>query len=377
MSTESLTEPSGRASSVPTHSTTTAVVSAAVAMVSFQAGASIAKQLIPSIGAPGTTALRLGLSAILVIVLQRSWRTIPTRKVWPVILAYGLSLGAMNFVFYFALRSIPLGIAVAIEFVGPLGVAVFASRRRVDYLWVALAAVGLLLLLPIRATEDRLDPVGVLCALAAGLGWALYIVYGQKAGRAHGAAASTWGLIVAACLIVPIGIADAGRALLAPWIWAFGMAVAVFSSALPYTLEMVALRRLSAKTFGTLMSFEPELRGVGPSAPTTISSISTPSPKAGILPPGNSEEGVDLRVVADDRETVALVQESDRVIDGPLRHLDLPARHRPGSVEHERRVHCRAFVAPRTLGRGDGHGEISHGGLAGRKQRSISLNVHP
>ncbi|HEY6613715.1 MAG TPA: EamA family transporter, partial [Vicinamibacterales bacterium] len=128
------------------------MVSAAVAMVSFQVGASVAKQLIPSIGAPGTTALRLGLSAILVVVLQRAWRTIPTRKVWPVILAYGLSIGATNFVFYFALRSIPLGIAVAIEFVGPLGVAVVASRRRVDYLWVALAAVGLLLLLPIRAT---------------------------------------------------------------------------------------------------------------------------------------------------------------------------------------------------------------------------------
>jgi len=231
-------------------------------MVSFQAGASVAKQLIPAIGAPGTTALRLGLSAILVVVLQRAWRTVPTRTVWPAILAYGLSLGAMNFVFYFALRSIPLGIAVAIEFVGPLGVAVFASRRRVDYLWVALAAVGLLLLLPIRATENRLDPVGVLCALAAGLGWALYIVYGQRAGRAHGAAASTWGLIVAACLVVPIGIAEAGRVLLTPWtpwIWTFGMAVAVFSSALPYTLEMVALRRLSAKTFGTLMSFEPAI----------------------------------------------------------------------------------------------------------------------
>jgi len=262
MSTELLTNPSGRASSVSTHSTTTAVLSAGVAMVSFQVGASVAKQLIPLIGAPGTAALRLGLSAILVIVLQRAWRTIPARKVWPVILAYGLSLGAMNFVFYFALRSIPLGIAVAIEFIGPLGVAVFASRRRVDYLWVALAAAGLLLLLPIRATEHRLDPVGVLCALGAGLGWALYIVFGQKAGRAHGAAASTWGLIVAACLIVPLGIADAGRALLAPWIWTFGMAVAVFSSALPYTLEMVALRRLSAKTFGTLMSFESAIAAI-------------------------------------------------------------------------------------------------------------------
>jgi inner membrane transporter RhtA len=241
---------------------TTAVASAAVAMVSFQIGASVAKQLIPLIGAPGTAALRLGLSAILVIVLQRAWRTIPARKAWPVILAYGLSLGAMNFVFYFALRSIPLGIAVAIEFIGPLGVAVFASRRRVDYLWVALAALGLLLLLPIRTTADRLDPVGVLCALGAGLGWALYIIYGQKAGRAHGAAASTWGLIVAACLIVPIGIADAGRDLLAPWIWTFGVAVAVFSSALPYTLEMVALRRLSARTFGTLMSFEPAIAAI-------------------------------------------------------------------------------------------------------------------
>ena len=155
MSTESPTEAPGRASSVSPHSTTTAVVSAAVAMVSFQVGASVAKQLIPSIGAPGTAALRLGLSAILVVVLQRAWRTIPTRTVWPVVLAYGLSIGATNFVFYFALRSLPLGIAVDIEFIGPLGVAVFASRRRVDYLWVALAAVGLLLLLPIRATEDR------------------------------------------------------------------------------------------------------------------------------------------------------------------------------------------------------------------------------
>jgi inner membrane transporter RhtA len=238
------------------------VISAAVAMVSFQLGASVAKQLIPTIGAPGTTALRLGLSALLVIVLQRAWRTIPTRAVWPVILAYGLSLGAMNFVFYFALQRIPLGIAVAIEFVGPLGVAVAASRRRVDYLWVALAALGLLLLLPIGATTERLDPIGVLCALAAGVGWALYIVYGQKAGRAHGAAAATWGLIVAACLTVPIGLADAGRELTAPWIWTFGMAVAIFSSALPYTLEMVALRRLSAKTFGTFMSFEPAIAAI-------------------------------------------------------------------------------------------------------------------
>jgi inner membrane transporter RhtA len=102
-------------------------------MVPFQIGATFAKQLIPTIGAAGTTALRLGLSALLLVVLQRPWRTIPSRSAWPVVLAYGVSLGAMNAVFYLAPRSIPLGIAVAIEFIGPIAVAVLASRRRLDY----------------------------------------------------------------------------------------------------------------------------------------------------------------------------------------------------------------------------------------------------
>src|SRR5262245_17691778 len=244
------------------HSTATAVSSAVVAMVSFQLGATFAKQLIPVIGAPGTTALRLGLSALIVIVVQRPWRSVPQRSAWPVVLAYGLSLGAMNSVFYVALRRIPLGIAVALEFTGPLAVAVFASRRRLDYLWVALALVGLLLLLPITSTASSLDPMGVLFALLAGVGWALYIVFGQKAGRIHGASASTWGLIIAAAFAVPIGVVAAGPALLAPSVLPFGVAVAVFSSALPYTLEMIALRRLSAKTFGTLMSFEPAIAAI-------------------------------------------------------------------------------------------------------------------
>jgi inner membrane transporter RhtA len=238
-----------------------AVASAVVAMISFQVGASFAKRLIPEIGAPGTTALRLGLSA-LIVVLQRPWRSVPTRATWPIVLLYGLALGAMNFVFYMALRTIPLGIAVAIEFIGPLGVAVAASQRRIDYLWIALAAGGLLLLLPIARTETALDPVGVAYALAAGVGWALYIVLGQRAGRAHGASASTWGMLIAALLVVPIGLADAGRGVLAPSVLPLGFAVAVFSSALPYTLEMVALRRLSTKTFGTLMSFEPAVAAI-------------------------------------------------------------------------------------------------------------------
>ena len=186
----------------------------------------------------------------------------PSRSAWPVLVAYGVSLGAMNSVFYLALSRIPLGIAVAIEFVGPLAVAVCASRRRLDYLWVGLAAIGLSLLLPLTHGGAALDPIGVLYALAAGVGWALYIVFGQKAGQAQGSSASTWGLMVAALLTVPVGVADAGARLFDPSILSFGVGVAVFSSALPCTLEMIALRRLSTKIFGTLMSFEPAIAAI-------------------------------------------------------------------------------------------------------------------
>jgi len=243
-------------------STSAAVLSASVAMVSFQIGAAFAKQLIPVLGAPGTTALRLGISALLLLVVQRPWRSTPTAASWRWILPYGLSLGAMNAIFYVALARIPLGIAVAIEFVGPLGVAVYASRRRVDYLWVGLAVVGLALLLPIRREAAPLDPLGVACALAAGVGWALYILFGQKAGRAHGPTAATWGLLVAAAMVVPLGVIDAGTRIVAPSTLPFGIAVAIFSGALPYSLEMIALRGLSTKAFGTLMSFEPAIAAV-------------------------------------------------------------------------------------------------------------------
>jgi len=240
-------------------STAAAVVSLVVAMASFQAGASIAKQLIPAIGAPGTTALRLGLSALIVCVLQRPWRSLPSRSALGLILAFGLALGTMNFVFYMALRTIPLGIAVALEFTGPLAVALAGSRRRTDFLWIALAVLGLLFLLPIARTERSLDPVGVAFALAAGLCWALYIIFGQKAGRAHGPSASTWGMLIAATFTVPVGVALTGRGMLSPSVLPMGLAVAVLSSAFPYTLEMIALRQLATKTFGTLMSLEPAI----------------------------------------------------------------------------------------------------------------------
>jgi inner membrane transporter RhtA len=176
-----------------------------------------------------------------------------------VILVYGVALGTMNFVFYMALRTIPLGIAVALEFTGPLAVALAGSRRRTDFLWIALAVFGLLMLLPVARTEHSLDPVGVAFALAAGLCWALYIIFGQKAGRAHGPSASTWGMLIAASFTVPLGVVLGGRDVLSPAVLPMGLAVAVLSSAFPYTLEMIALRQLATKTFGTLMSLEPAI----------------------------------------------------------------------------------------------------------------------
>ncbi|HXR94809.1 MAG TPA: EamA family transporter, partial [Rhizomicrobium sp.] len=166
------------------------------------------------------------------------------------------SLGTMNFLFYMALRTVPLGIAVALEFSGPLSVALISSRKPSDFLWVALAIAGLVVLLPIRHASG-LSWTGTALALGAGLCWALYIVFGQKAGAIHGQYATVLGSVIAALVITPIGFAHAGWALLLPHNLAWGLAVATLSSALPYSLEMIALRRLPTQAFGTLMSLEP------------------------------------------------------------------------------------------------------------------------
>jgi inner membrane transporter RhtA len=228
-----------------------------IAMASIQAGASLAKTLFQIVGAPGAVALRTVLATLMLIIALRPWRARFTSRSWRPLAVYGVSLGVMNLLYYLALRTVPLGITVALEFTGPLAVALLASRRAIDFVWVLLAAAGLLLLLQPHAGGAGVDPRGALLALGAGACWSLYIVFGQKTGADYGAQAVALGSVIASFIVVPIGVADAGSALLAPAALPYGLAIALLSTALPYTLEMIALTRMPARTFGILMSIEP------------------------------------------------------------------------------------------------------------------------
>ena len=221
-------------------------------------GTSWAKQaLFPVVGAQRTTAVRVGLSALLMLMLWRPWRWRLSRADAQAVALYGAALGAMNLMFYLSLQTLPFGLAVAIEFAGPLTVAIWSSRRAVDFVWVALAIVGLALLLPLGLSGSTLDPLGVLYAVGAAVFWALYIVFGKRAGHLHAGQSVSLGLLVAALVVVPVGVAHAGAALLSPSVLLVGVAVAAISSALPISLEMMALKRLPKEAFGIMISMEP------------------------------------------------------------------------------------------------------------------------
>ncbi|MEO8290691.1 MAG: EamA family transporter [Gaiellaceae bacterium] len=225
---------------------------------SVQLGAAAAKSLFDDLSPSGVVALRLLIGAL---VLALFWRPrVRGRPAADLRLAavFGLTLVSMNLCFFEALDRIPLGIAVTLEFVGPLGVALLGSRRAADLVWVALAAAGILLLAP--GIGDGLDGVGVLFALIAGVLWGTYILLGVRLGRAYtGASGLVLAMAVGACVALPIGVASAGSSLLDPVLLAAGAGVAVLSSAIPWSLEIEALRRLPMHVFGVLMSLEPAI----------------------------------------------------------------------------------------------------------------------
>lgn len=234
-----------------------------IAMMSIQSGAALAKTLFPMLGAQGVTALRVSIGMILLFLFLRPWQY---RRKWQItrysltsLFFYGLTLGMMNLTFYLAIERIPIGIAVALEFTGPLALATLASRRIADFVWIALAMVGLYFLLPISQSVNDIDPIGAMYALIAGVCWALYIVFGKKAGAVFGTQAVAFGALISTIFLLPVGYAHAGTALFSPSILPFALGVALLSTAIPYSLEMVALTRLPTKTFGTLMSLEPAM----------------------------------------------------------------------------------------------------------------------
>ena len=233
-----------------------------IAMMSIQSGASLAKSLFPLIGAPGVTALRIALGTLILVVVFKPWRLRFKKEQRLPLLFYGLALGGMNYMFYLSIQTIPLGIAVALEFTGPLAVALFSSRRPVDFIWVILAVLGLWFLLPLGQSVSQIDLTGAALAMGAGACWAVYILTGQRAGEEHGPATVALGSLIAAVIFVPIGMAQATDSI---WQWSIlpvGLAVAILSTALPYSLEMIALTRLPTRIFGTLMSMEPALAAI-------------------------------------------------------------------------------------------------------------------
>ncbi len=235
------------------------ILSILAAMVSIQYGAALAKGLFPELGPVAATLLRLWMAAVLLALIYRPWRGTSLRGRWPVLVGYGVAMGLMNLSYYLALQRLPMGIVVAIEFLGPLGVAIATSHRRLDWLWVALAIAGLLLLLPWQTTAPTLDLVGVGFALLAGAGWALYILFGSRTGSSHGGRTVALGMILGAAAVTPSVVLVDSTMLFNPALLPIALAVAVLSSALPYTLEMYALTRMPNQVFSLFMSVEPAL----------------------------------------------------------------------------------------------------------------------
>ena len=229
-----------------------------LSIISVQGGASLAKGLFPVLGAEATTLMRVGLSAVILMAVNRTNLRKLTPEQWKAVIPYGVILGAMNLVFYQAIKRVPLGLGVTLEFIGPLMVAVFGSRRAMDVLWVLLAAAGIVLIAP--WDTQRVDPIGVILALLAGAFWAAYIVLGARTSKVlNDRDAVTVGMIFGTLVVLPFGIGSGGLHHLTHTMLLTVTGLALLSSAIPFTLEMSALRQMPARTFSILLSLEPAI----------------------------------------------------------------------------------------------------------------------
>ena len=226
-----------------------------ISLVSVQVGAAFAKTLFPQVGPEGVAALRLGIAAVILVTWLRPWTLRLSRASGLALLAYGTVMAMMNLLIYRAFDYIPVGIAISIEVLGPLTVALLTSHRRLDVLWVCFALAGVALL-PLGSLNASLDLRGVGYAALAGMFWGLYVMVGKKTAPL-GARGVALGMSVAALLVVPVGVAHAGLRLLTPEVLLIGGLVAVLSSAMPFLLDMYALKHLPRQVFGVLMSASP------------------------------------------------------------------------------------------------------------------------
>ena len=235
----------------------TALVQVVGGMLCLQFGSSYAKMLFPTFGAAGMVGLRTFFATIMLMLFFRSWHSL-SRRVLRLVLPYGLSLAAMNYFFYLSLGRLPLGTTVALEFTGPLVLSFIHTRRWSDVVWTSLTVLGLVLLLR-PESAIRPDPVGILFALLAAVCWALYIIFARKiAGKLPSGQACSLGMLCGGAVIfMPCTLPALATGLHAPLLLGFSLIVALCSSALPYTLEMQAMQKLSAREFGVLCSLEP------------------------------------------------------------------------------------------------------------------------
>jgi inner membrane transporter RhtA len=238
------------------------LAAATAAMACFQIGAALAKGLFPVVGPQGAAALRLVLGAAMLLGLVRPWRRWPTAAPLAGLIGLGLSMAAAIVCFYLAIQRLPLGVAIPLQFMGPLAVAVGGSRRASDLLWVALAAAGVWALVGRATASVHIDPVGVGYASCAALGWAGYILCGKAAGVVFGRSTAALATSIAALAVLPFGAAHAGATLFSPALLPLALLVALVSTALPFSLELYALPRLPARTFATFTSLEPGFAGL-------------------------------------------------------------------------------------------------------------------